>query len=118
MPGTNFVVPKGTPVYIPILGFHMDAKYFTNPENFDPDRFSAENKDNMTSGSYMTFGQGPRMCLGKNFIKMEGRCYLANLIRSFKIFPSEKTLKKLDWDVEVQGRIKGGLWVRVERREM
>jgi len=27
-------------------------------------------------------------------------------------------MKNLDWDVEVQGRIKGGLWVRVERREI
>ena len=117
IPDTNFVVPKGTPVHIPILGFHMDPKHFPNPEKFDPERFSPENKGNIATGTFIPFGQGPRMCLGKNFIRIEGRCYLANLIRSFRILPSDKTVKTLKWDIEGQGKIKGGLWVNVERRD-
>ena len=117
IPGTNFLVPKGTPVYIPILGFHMDPKLFPNPEKFDPERFSAENKGNIVTGSYIPFGQGPRMCLGKNYIRMEGRCFLANLMRSFRILPSEKTITSLAWELEGQGKIEGGLFVQVERRE-
>ena len=117
IPDTNFVVPKGTPVHIPILGFHMDPKHFPNPEKFDPERFSPENKGNIATGTFIPFGQGPRMCLGKNFIRIEGRCYLANLIRSFRILPSDKTVKTLKWDIEGQGKIKGGFWVNVERRD-
>ena len=116
MPGTDLVIPKGTSVYIPILGFHMDPKLFPNPEQFDPDRFSAENKGNVTTGSFIPFGQGPRMCLGKNYIRMEGRCFLANLIRSFRILPSEKTIKTLEWEIEAP-RIKGGLFVKLEKRD-
>ena len=117
IPGTNFLVPKGTPVYIPILGFHMDPKLFPNPDKFDPERFSTENKGNIVTGSFIPFGQGPRMCLGKNYIRMEGRCFLANLIRSFRILPSEKTITNLAWGLEGPGRIKGGLFVKLERRD-
>ena len=116
MPDTDLVIPKGTPIYIPILGFHMDPKLFPNPEKFDPDRFSAENKGNVTTGSFIPFGQGPRMCLGKNYIRMEGRCFLANLIRSFRILPSQKTIITLEWEIEAP-RIKGGLFVQLEKRE-
>jgi cytochrome P450 len=103
-------------MYIPILGFHMDPKLFPNPEKFDPERFSAENKGNIVTGSFIPFGQGPRMCLGKNFIRVEGKCFLANLIRSFRILPTEKTPKDLVWDIEGQGKIKNGLWVKLEKR--
>ena len=116
IPESNFTIPKGTPVSLPILGFHMDPRYFPEPEKFDPDRFSSENKGKITTGTFFPFGQGPRMCLGKNFIRMEGRLYLANLIRSFRILPSDKTVKNLIWDCEGQGKIKGGLWVKIERR--
>ena len=116
VPGTSFTIPKGTPMYIPTLGFHMDPKYFPEPEKFDPDRFSFENKGKIVTGTFIPFGQGPRMCLGKNFIRMEGRCYLANMIRSFRFFPSDKTIKTLAWDTMGQGKIKGGLWVKLERR--
>ena len=117
IPETNFTIPKGTPIYIPILGFHMDPRYFPEPEKFDPNRFSSENKRNITSGAFIPFGEGPRMCLGKNFIRIEGCLYLANLIRSFRIIPSSKTPEKLIWNPEGQGKIKGGLWIKVERRE-
>lgn len=93
----------------------MDPNYFPDPEKFDPDRFSPENKGNIVSGTYLPFGQGPRVCLGKNFVRMETRCYLANFIRSFRILPTLRTIKNLSW--EGQGKIKGGLWIRVELRE-
>jgi cytochrome P450 len=92
----------------------MDPKLFPDPEKFDPDRFSAENKANILTGSFIPFGQGPRMCLGKNYVRMNGQCFLANLIRSFKIVPGEKASDKLTFDAE--GKVKGGVWVKLERR--
>ena len=59
------ILKKGMKILIPVQGLHYDAQYFSNPEKFDPDRFSPENKLNIPSGVYLPFGDGPRNCIGK-----------------------------------------------------
>lgn len=59
----KFKVDKGTALSIPIVSLHHDAKYWNEPEKFNPDRFSDENKDNVVPGTYMPFGVGPRNCI-------------------------------------------------------
>lgn len=65
VPDSDMVIKKGTPVYIPMLGFHYDPQYFPNPYEFDPERFSEENKRNIPSCVYFPFGEGPHICIGK-----------------------------------------------------
>lgn len=64
IPGTDIVIEKDTFTHIPTLGLHMDPEYFPNPEQFDPERFNKENKENIKDFTYIPFGEGPRMCLG------------------------------------------------------
>lgn len=64
LPGSNVVVEKGTPVYIPLFGLHYDAEFFPDPEKFDPERFSDENIKKRPSYSYIPFGSGPHNCIG------------------------------------------------------
>lgn len=63
--GKKIHFEAGRNFYLPIYGLHHDEKYFPNPETFDPERFSEENKDNINRDAYMPFGVGPR--LGYNF---------------------------------------------------
>jgi cytochrome P450 family 9 len=51
---------KGDSFYVPVYNFHHDPKYFPNPEKFDPERFSDENKDKINKDAYAPFGIGPR----------------------------------------------------------
>jgi cytochrome P450 family 6 len=66
VPGLNLVIPKGTPVYIPLFGLQNDAKYFPEPDTFNPNRFADENKDKLVPFSFIPFGEGPRICIGNN----------------------------------------------------
>jgi hypothetical protein len=60
------MLPAGTGVYIPVLGLHFDAKYFPEPHKFYPDRFTEKNKHSRPNYTYIPFGEGPRMCIGKD----------------------------------------------------
>jgi cytochrome P450 family 6 len=62
--GTDVTVEKGMQVVVPILGLHHDPKYYPDPERFDPERFSEEEKKKRPHFSYLPFGEGPRMCIG------------------------------------------------------
>lgn len=65
VPGTDIVIEKGTTVLVSPIGIHHDAKYYPDPEKFDPERFNAENSRDRHSCAYMPFGVGPRNCIGK-----------------------------------------------------
>nr|UZE89951.1 cytochrome P450 CYP9GN2 [Chrysoperla zastrowi sillemi] len=81
----------GMGVQIPIAGFHYDPKYYPNPEKFDPERFSDENKANMNPYVYMPFGLGPRVCVAVRFVMIETKIFLIHLLRQFDVVVTEKT---------------------------
>lgn len=59
----------GDQIYIPAHSIFMDPEYFENPQEFNPDRFSAENggvRSYIDRGVFFPFGQG----ISKNFSKI------------------------------------------------
>jgi len=65
IPDTDMVIKKDMPIYMSMLGLHHDSKYFPDPDKFDPERFSVENKRNIPSCVYLPFGEGPHKCIGE-----------------------------------------------------
>jgi cytochrome P450 family 9 len=57
-------IEKGVSFWIPIYAIHHDANFYPNPNKFDPERFSNENKHNIQQYTYLPFGVGPRACIG------------------------------------------------------
>lgn len=56
VPGTDFTIPEGMRVYIPIYAIHHDDRFYPNPEEFNPERFSEENGNN--ARKFLAFGDG------------------------------------------------------------
>lgn len=61
----RFTIKKGQSVRFPIYCIQHDPKYYPDPEEFDPSRFSGENKHKIVPGTFLTFGSGPRACIGE-----------------------------------------------------
>lgn len=57
-------IEKGMLFWLPIHAIHRDPKYWPEPEKFDPERFSDENKGNIKPYTYIPFSSGPRNCIG------------------------------------------------------
>jgi cytochrome P450 len=76
-------IPKGTIVVPYIYGVHTSKKLWENPEQFNPERFSVDNKKLHTNYSYLPFGGGPRFCIGNNFALMEMQLLTTQLIQRY-----------------------------------
>lgn len=42
-------------VFIPVYSLHHDERYFPDPQKFNQDRFSDENRDSIVPGSFVLF---------------------------------------------------------------
>lgn len=51
VPNTDFTIPKGMRIYIPIFAIHHDERFYTSPEEFNPDR-------EFPSNAFLPFGDG------------------------------------------------------------
>ncbi|KAK0197878.1 cytochrome P450 [Armillaria mellea] len=85
--GKTLVVPKGqTLVCSAFLYNRLPSLWGDDAEKWNPARF-LDNPTSVSLGVYanlMTFGTGPRSCIGWRFAVMEMQTILANLIRHFE----------------------------------
>jgi cytochrome P450 len=64
---------------------HHDARYFKNPNSFDPDRWGTEACQKLPRFVYFPFGGGPRQCIGAGFATMEAVLLLATIASRFRL---------------------------------
>ncbi|KAI2802051.1 hypothetical protein BLOT_010243 [Blomia tropicalis] len=99
IPGTNITLKKGQAVNFPIYAMHHMEEYFPDPERFNPERFTMENRHKIIPYTYFPFGGGPRNCIGMRFALTEAKMALANLIDNFIIIPGDGATKQLNIEI-------------------
>ncbi|KAG5678223.1 hypothetical protein PVAND_007915 [Polypedilum vanderplanki] len=99
--GKSVIIEKGKNVFLPVYQIHHDPDYYTEPEKFNPYRFSDENKENLVPGTFLPFGIGPRACLASRFALMSVKLILVKILNDFKIEPCEKTPAKLTYQANI-----------------
>lgn len=80
----QYFMPKGTTVFMSQYIMHRDPRYFSDPECFDPERWSPQAKAERPRFSYFPFGGGSRQCIGESFAWMEGILILATLAQRWR----------------------------------
>ena len=101
--GNRYKVPKDKTVWLSLFVLHRDKKIWgPNPEKFDPDRFSLENKSSIPAHAYRPFGTGPRSCIGQSFTITEATLLIALILRQFTISVSSDYELSIDQTVTIK----------------
>ena len=77
-------VAPGAQIVLSPWHLHRHERLWTNPDGFDPDRWSREDNKTCARDAYLPFSAGPRVCTGAGFAMVEGTLLLAHLIRSWQ----------------------------------
>lgn len=125
-------------VKIAVLGLHYDEEYYPEPEKFDPDRFSEDNKKKLPRYSYLAFGEGQRNCIGRSAIILQIRIIeyylitigsrfgilqskigLTSLLRDYRVTLHERTTVPMELDkATFVLTSKTGVWLKLEKLQV
>nr|NP_001351993.1 cytochrome P450 6B7-like [Papilio xuthus] len=96
IPGTNITIDPGVLINIPAQAIHLDPHNFDNPDEFRPERFTAEEESKRHKYAFLPFGGGPRKCIGSRLGLIETMSGLATILQHFTVYPgpsSKRTFK-------------------------
>ncbi|KAH7967856.1 hypothetical protein HPB52_003267 [Rhipicephalus sanguineus] len=88
--GTRF--KAGTCFMVPQYYVQRDPRYWPDPLEFKPERFSPDNEGTFKKTAYTAFGVGPRQCVGTRMSMLEMRCVAAKILQKYRLElgPSQK----------------------------
>ncbi|NWF69630.1 MAG: cytochrome P450 [Chloroflexi bacterium] len=80
----GYTLQPGEMLTVSLWVMHRSARYFAQPEQFLPERFSKEREAEIPRYAYLPFGAGPRVCIGNLFALMEARLMLAAIAQRYE----------------------------------
>ncbi len=111
----GYTIPAGSDVLLSIYSMHRHPEFWSNPDQFDPNRFSTDQKAQQVPQSYMPFGAGPRVCLGSRFGMMEAILVLTMITQKYRLELSYN--RRIEPVTTLTLQIRDGLTMRLRRRE-
>lgn len=113
----DLLVPKGATVMACSHQVHHDCRLWEKPEEFDPDRFSPEQKASRDPLAFQAYGMGPRNCVGMKLAQLEMTLIVAKLVQKFKLHlgPQHQNgeLKRKTYSIFAVPA--DGVWIRFEK---
>jgi cytochrome P450 len=79
----GYRIPKGWNVVMSQWIVHRDARWFAEPDRFDPDRWADGLAQRLPRYAYFPFGGGPRQCIGNAFAQVEAVLVLATIAAAY-----------------------------------
>ena len=112
----GFTIPAGAVLIAPQIVVQRDARFWPDPERFDPLRFAEEGKTTRPKFAYYPFGAGSRQCIGEGLAWMEGVFVLATIFRNWRVRPAPGAPEELPMSPMISLRPKRGVPLVLERR--
>lgn len=86
-------IPKGSQVFLSVRHIQRHPEYFSNPNDFVPDRFLNDIKHPF---SFLPFGGGPRICIGAALAKLEATSVLQKLCERYEMRPAHPSPPEIE----------------------
>jgi cytochrome P450 len=109
-------IAKGTILVAPQYAVHRDARWWPDPERFDPMRFTQAAKATRPKLAFFPFAAGSRQCIGEGLAWMEGVLVLATIFQNWRLTPAPGHDGPIRIDPAISLRPKGAVPLLVERR--
>ncbi|XP_064612070.1 cytochrome P450 3A24-like [Liolophura sinensis] len=113
----GYKIPEGMGIALPIYNIHHDPEYWPDPDKFDPERFSPENKKTHRPLQWLAFGYGPRSCIGMRLAMMEMKLGLVQLLQRYRFVPNNKTVPLRFGSNFMLTKTKDGVWLTAQNRK-
>jgi cytochrome P450 len=112
----GYRIPAGTNIFIMQWVTHRDARFFPDPERFDPERWRDDpiRRGRIPRFAYFPFGGGPRVCIGAGFAMMEAALLLATIAQLYRFSLVPGAVVTPFFSITL--RPKNGLPMRLHRR--
>jgi cytochrome P450 len=81
----DYRVPANASITLMLYNAHHDPRFWTEPDRFDPARFSPERSADRPPFAYLPFGAGPRLCIGNQFALTEAQLVLATIAQRYQL---------------------------------
>ncbi|XP_053327354.1 cytochrome P450 3A8-like [Spea bombifrons] len=91
-------IPGGVVTVIPAFVLHRNPEIWPEPEEFRPERFSKENRENQDPYAFLPFGGGPRNCIGMRFALLNMKLAIVSLLQNFTFRTCSETPIPLEID--------------------
>jgi cytochrome P450 len=110
----GYTLERGSWVLMSPYIVQRNPDHFPDPEKFDPERFSHERANEIAPYTYLNFGAGPRICVGKNLATMQITLIAATVLQRFRLVLDQE---RPEPELEIFLRPKGGLRMIAVSRE-
>ncbi|XP_075422084.1 cytochrome P450 3A24-like [Ascaphus truei] len=94
----GLTIPGGVVTMIPAFVLHRNPEFWPEPEEFQPERFSKENREAQEPYTFLPFGAGPRNCIGMRFALLNMKVAITVLVQNFTFRPCKETPIPLEID--------------------
>lgn len=85
-------VPADAGITVASMLIHRDPEWWTNPHDFDPERFSDERAEHKQhSHVYVPFAGGAHTCLGNHFAQLMAKAILTQVLPRYRFSPGRGT---------------------------